>query len=221
MMQFILGSQSPRRRSLVQLIDYPLTTTAVSVDEDSITHPDPALNVVETARLKAAAITAQLPPPREHAILITADTTVAAGAIMLNKPANAADARRMLQLLRARKTHEVHTGLVLTDLNSGRTQMAVHTAVVTMRAYTDAEIDAYVATGDPMDKAGAYAIQHPIFQPVAALEGCFLGVMGISICHLLHLLAAWELPLRANPTALHAAHASFTTCPLLQTVPWG
>jgi MAF protein len=199
---------------LIQLLGHPVTVTSANVDEDSVTHPDPAVNVVQTADLKAMTIAAQTPPQTERTIILTADTTVALDEQMLNKPANAAEAIDMLNDLRDR-THEVHTGVVLLDAASGEKVTGVHTAVVTMRPYTDAEIAAYVATGDPLDKAGAYAIQHPIFRPVARLDGCYLGVMGLSLCHLLHLLRPWEVAMLADLTAVHQAHQHYP-CPLYQ-----
>ncbi len=86
-----------------------------------------------------------------------------------------------------------------------------------MRSYSDQEIIDYIATGDPLDKAGAYAIQHPQFQPVAQLEGCFLGVMGLSICHLLQLLSQMNVPMIANMTLLNAAH-QYYHCPLFDKI---
>ena len=93
----------------------------------------------------------------------------------------------------------------------------MHTTTVTMRAYTDAEIDAYVATGDPLDKAGAYAIQHPFFNPVAALDGSYLTVVGLSLCGLIAALAAFGVPCHAARESLLAAHDGYP-CPLLEQV---
>ncbi len=86
-----------------------------------------------------------------------------------------------------------------------------------MRNYSDDEITAYIATGDPMDKAGAYAIQHPIFRPVKELTGCFTGVMGLSLCHLLQRLHQFGVPMRAELAALREAHQQFP-CPLLEQI---
>ena len=122
----------------------------------------------------------------------------------------------MLRALRNRP-HEVHTGVVLTALPTGREVSGVNTAVVTMRNYSDAEIAAYIASGDPMDKAGAYAIQHPGFRPVARLEGCFTGVMGLSVCHLVQLFSELELMVKAEKTAVAAAHHHYP-CPLFDEI---
>lgn len=208
--RFLLGSQSPRRRQLVQLLGYPVDTAVADADEESIQTPDPQQNVIDTALLKSELIRQQH-PSHGRTLLITADTTVAFGQQMLNKPKDEADAARMLRLLRG-TPHQVHTGIVLYDMASGRQTTAVSTAQIIMRNYTDDEIAAYIATGDPMDKAGAYAVQHQQFRPAAAVEGCFLNVIGLPICLLIQLLQTWEVPLRADPTAVAHAHLGHA-CP--------
>lgn len=207
MIPIILASASPRRQALIRLLRRPIHVQVADVDEESVTHPDPAVNVVETARLKAETVAAQL---REPALIIAADTTVALGREMLNKPAGPAEARAMLRRLRGR-THQVHTGIALLDTAQERSATTVSTTEVTMRAYTDAEIAAYVASGDPLDKAGAYAIQHSGFRPVAALEGCFTGVVGLSLCRLLAALDQVGVDL-SLPVA-RASH-DYEACPL-------
>lgn len=210
MIKLILASQSPRRRALLGALGYPFEAISADVDESQVTVPSPALNVVGTARLKAAAMAERLrdKPGYENVVIVAADTTVALDERMLGKPSDAAEARQMLAALRNR-THEVHTGAVLLELATGREVSGVNTAVVFMRDYTDAEIDAYVAGGDPLDKAGAYAIQHPGFRPVAHLDGCFTGVMGLSLCHLAQLMAQLGLPDRADLTAVRQAHQDY------------
>jgi len=123
----------------------------------------------------------------------------------MGKPAGPDEAGDMLRALRGR-THEVHTAVCVLEPAAGRELVSVHSAAVTMRAYSDAEIDAYIATGDPFDKAGAYAIQHPVFQPVARLAGCFLGVVGLSLCDLIPLLRQLDVPDRFDPAALVDTH---------------
>lgn len=221
--EFILASQSPRRRELIQLLGFPFQVMVADADEDSITVPDPALNVVQTAQLKSAKIAAQLNlsalPPQM--LILAADTTVAFAGEMLNKPANEAEARQMLKKLRHAK-HEVHTGFVLLEPSSGREWHGVSTAVVTMRPYSDAEIDAYIATGDPLDKAGAYAIQHPQFQPVAHLQGCYCNVMGLPVCDLIVTLGQFmgsgdDQLMPWDFTAVQQAHLHYA-CPTLTTL---
>jgi septum formation protein len=135
---------------------------------------------------------------------------------ILGKPDDADTAVHTLRQLR-RQRHHVHTGMVLVDLATGRTLEEVTTVPVTMRNYSDAEIDAYVATGDPLDKAGAYAIQHPVFQPVARLEGCYLGVMGLSICHLVQLLRQLDVTVTADRQRLYRVHDGYP-CPYLPEI---
>jgi nucleoside triphosphate pyrophosphatase len=215
---FILASQSPRRRELIQLLGYPFQVMVADVDEESVTEADPAVNVVQTAQLKAAEIAAQLAgsPLPANTFIVAADTTVAFAGEMLNKPVNAAEAHFMLQRLRS-KQHEVHTGMVLLEPKSGREWRGVNTAVVTMRHYSDEEIEAYVASGDPLDKAGAYAIQHPQFRPVAQLNGCYCGVMGLSVCDLIMALTQFNVQVPMDLTAVHQAHLHYP-CPTLASL---
>ena len=180
MTRLVLASGSPRRRELIQLLGLTLSVATADVDEESVTDPDPQRNVIETARIKAAAVARTLAEP---AIVIGADTTVVCDGAMLNKPGDAAEATAMLRLLRGR-THQVHTGLALLATAGGRWVTDVATIDVPMRAYTDTEIAAYVATGDPFDKAGGYAIQQRDFHPVVNLSGCYAGVVGLPLCHL-------------------------------------
>lgn len=210
MTELVLASQSPRRRALLGLLGYSFVVMAADVDEASITDPDPAVNVAATAVLKAHAVAQRLEP--DERVLIAADTTVALAGQMLGKPKDAEEAVWMLQALRNR-THEVYTGCVLLDLGRGRQLELVATAVVTMRNYSNAEIMAYVASGDPLDKAGAYAVQHPVFQPASRIEGCYTAVMGLPVCDLILALDEWGLPRRADLTAVYHAHQNYS-CPI-------
>lgn len=218
MVELILASQSPRRRELIKLLGYSVQAVSADVDEASVTEPDAAVNVVGTARLKAVKIAEQWRQSNgnDDVVIVAADTTVALAGEMLGKPVDVADAWRMLKALR-NCSHEVHTGVVLLALGSGREVSGVNTAVVTMRDYSNVEIEAYIASGDPMDKAGAYAIQHPTFQPVARLDGCFTGVMGLSICHLLQLFSQLGVAMQADLTAVTDAHQHFP-CLLLDEI---
>jgi septum formation protein len=185
--ELILASASPRRRELMQSLGLPFTIRPADVDEESVTDPDPVANVRQTAALKAGAVAAALAaeagPQAPEAILVAADTTVALDGRMLAKPSGVDEAWQMLQLLRGRR-HQVYTGITLLHLSSGRIMEDVAATAVTMRDYSDAEIAAYIATGDPLDKAGAYAIQHAQFRPAAALDGCYANVVGLPLCHL-------------------------------------
>lgn len=210
--QLLLASQSPRRRQLIQLLNYPVQVITADVDERSITHPNPATNVVQTAELKAHTIAKTLNLQIPSSIMIAADTTVALNGRMLGKPADEAEAWQMLIDLRD-QVHQVHTGLFLIDLRTGQEISGVNTAVVTMRSYTNEEIAAYIATNDPMDKAGAYAVQHPVFRPVAHIEGCYLCVVGLPVCYLIQLLNQLDMPVLADETVVWQAHQGYT-CPV-------
>ncbi len=217
--KLILASQSPRRRELIRLLGLPFESMVADVDESSVTNGVPSLNVVETAQLKSNTIANRFfrQSKDNGTWIIAADTTVALDGVMLNKPIDANDAYGMLVALRNR-SHKVHTGMVLHCPATGAEVTAVTSATVFMRNYSDAEIAAYVASGDPLDKAGAYAIQHPGFQPVAKLSGCFLGVMGLSICHLIQLMAQVGLERRGELTAVLSAHQQYQVCPIFPQI---
>ncbi len=154
----------------------------------------------------------QRPSGSDRVLILAADTTVSLDTQMLGKPLDSAHAVRMLCALRGRE-HEVYTGMSLVDVHTGQEETAVHCASVTMRPYSDEQIERYAASGDPLDKAGAYAIQHPWFRPAADLQGCYLGVMGLSICQLIQLASNLDVPHLADLGALHEAHHHFP-CPL-------
>lgn len=206
----ILASQSPRRRQLLGLLGYAYRSVAADADETAVSDRNPAIDAWKTAQLKTAVIAAQFP----SALIIGADTNVALDGELLGKPVDAADARRMLRALRGR-THHVNSGVCILDARTGREVVDTHSAMVTMRDYSDAEIEAYIATGDPIDKAGAYAIQHPVFRPVAMMEGCYTGVMGLSICRLIQVLADFGLPVLAEKTAVSHSHDGYF-CPVFE-----
>ena len=187
--RFILASQSPRRRQLLALLGYPFEVVVPDVDEDVHLDAVPATYVLRTAQQKAEAVarlrpTAAITP---RSIVIAADTTVALDGAILGKPADADEARRMLLALRGR-AHDVHTGVCLVDAAGGREVAAVHSTVVAMRDYSAAEIDAYVATGDPLDKAGAYAIQGKAAAFITEIHGSYTNVVGLPLAEVAALL---------------------------------
>ena len=157
----------------------PFEVSPANITEIRKPEEPPVDYVLRLAQHKAAAIA-----DARAGLVIAADTTVADGNEVLEKPADPADARRMLQQLRGRR-HHVYTGIALIDTHSGRSYDSVCHTEVPMRNYSNAELTAYIGTGDPMDKAGAYGIQHPGFHPVEELQGCFASVMGLPLCHLL------------------------------------
>ncbi len=187
-----LASASPRRSQLLSAAGIAFERFVVPGDEDALSaaYRGPLLQLGEyLAQQKAqatwSALRAQSKPVGR---VLASDTTVLLGGRSLAKPANLAEAEEMLRALRGRE-HTVATGVALLDPARGVLRSATSATRVRMRDYSDAEIAAYVATGDPLDKAGAYSIQHPDFQPVASLAGCHLGVIGLPVCLVSALLA--------------------------------
>ena len=212
MIKLILASQSPRRKELLKLLNIPFISVPAHADEDSVTVADPVLNVQQTAVLKADIVTTSWENnPNLQEILIAADTTVSFAGQMLNKPIDKEDAQRMLSMM-CNRQHEVHTGFVIRDLANGAEYIGVSTAVVTMRNYSQKEISEYIATGDPMDKAGSYAIQNQAFHPVKNLDGCFLNVMGLPLCELIIAMRQFGLNPNFLDTAVIKEHQHFP-CP--------
>ncbi len=171
----ILASASPRRRELLAALGVAFQVRPSNVDETPLPGETPLDTQHRITLLKARAANS------DHDIVIAADTTVLLDGDMLNKPADAEAARRMLRRLRGR-THEVQSCVVVK--HGAQERMEIVSSLVIMRDYTDDEIEAYIATGDPFDKAGAYAVQHPGFHPVAEIRGCPLNVIGLPLCAL-------------------------------------
>jgi MAF protein len=157
------------------------------VDESLSANESPSDYVLRLAETKARAI-----PADADQVVLAADTTVVSGSDILGKPKDSAEATAMLKQLRGR-THQVYTGIALFRPRTGLLLKDLCVTDVPMREYSDEEIDAYVRTGDPLDKAGAYAIQHPEFKPVAQMDGCFASVMGLPVCHVIRLMRIMEL----------------------------
>lgn len=128
----------------------------------------------------------------QGAIVLGADTEVVLDGRLLGKPRDAADATRILKALRGR-IHEVITGVALVEAPAGREETAAVTTRVRMGGYTDAEIEAYVATGEPLDKAGAYAVQGLGGRLIAQVDGCFSNVVGLPVTTTRRLLERWGL----------------------------
>jgi len=180
----LLASASPRRCELLARLGLSFNVVPADVDETPLPGETPAELARRLAASKAAAVLADRP----SAIVLAADTVVSHEGQALGKPVDAADAVRLLQGLRGRG-HEVITAVCLARSGHPPLTAASRTAVW-MRSYTDAEIAAYVATGDPFDKAGAYAIQHPQFRPVARLVGSYTNVVGLPLSLVAPLLRA-------------------------------
>jgi septum formation protein len=196
MTKLLLASGSPRRRELLNLLGLDFEVTSPSVDEVPLADEPPVSLVARLSRAKARAACPSSSPDAavyRRTIVVACDTVVALDGELLGKPGDAIEATTMLRRLRQRSSHAVYSAITLLALNTGRITTDVAETQVTMRAYTDAEIVAYVASGDPLDKAGAYAIQHAGFRPVAGLQGCYANVMGLPLCHLTRCLRAWGI----------------------------
>jgi septum formation protein len=187
----ILASNSPRRQELLGVLGVPFRIRAAPVDETELPGEAPAAMVARLARRKAEAVALE---PDE--LLLAADTTVELDGVVLGKPAGEADARRMLEALRGRP-HAVHSAIALRA--AGREHGEVVTTAVVMRPYSAADLAAYLSSGSPMDKAGAYGIQDEPFAPCERIDGCYLNVMGLPLCHVARALRAWGMALPHLP----------------------
>lgn len=197
----LLASNSPRRKQLLALGGWSYRVQPAEVDETPLPGEPADAYVLRLAESKARAAAALQP----EELVLAADTTVVDTGYLLGKPRHAGEAREMLRRLRGR-THQVFTALSVLHTPSGRLLTDLCVTDVPMRPYSDAEIEAYIASGDPLDKAGAYAIQHPGFHPVEALAGCYANVVGLPLCHLARTLCKLGLPPRSDlPQACQAA----------------
>lgn len=185
----ILASNSPRRQQLLALGGWTFSVFVADVDESQQPGEVPGDYVLRVAEMKARKTAEKV---HANKVIIAADTAVVDGGDILGKPRDEQDAIRMLKRLRGH-THQVYTGLALLRVGDDYSLTDLTVTDVPMRAYSDDEIDAYVQTGDPLDKAGAYAIQHPRFHPVENLNGCFASVMGLPLCRLAWLLQQFDI----------------------------
>lgn len=191
--RLILASGSPRRRQLLPLLGLPFVVKTASVDERALDGEVATELVLRVSQAKALAVN----DVRTDELVVAADTIVVLDGDVLGKPADADDAAQMLRRLRGR-AHIVYSGVSLWHRARRRMVCELAASTVWMRDYTDAEIASYVESGNPLDKAGAYAIQHPGFDPVTGVEGCGLGVMGLPLCHLGRGLAQLGIVVPAN-----------------------
>jgi MAF protein len=188
--KLVLASASPRRRRLFSLLEVPFVTTAAYVDEESEEGESPQEMVCRLSLAKARAVAPSYP----GGLIVAADTIVVLDGEVLGKPTDEAEAVAMLRRLRGRK-HIVLSGVMVYHPASERAITELAESTVWMRAYAEEEVTSYAASGDPLDKAGAYAIQHRNFSPVERIEGCYASVMGLPLCHLARALAQLGLTL--------------------------
>lgn len=182
MKKLLLASASPRRASLLKLLGVAFDIVPSGASEDLATPLPPNQHVVEIAQRKMQHVAKHHP----NVLVLGADTVVALGNDILEKPKDHAHAKHMLAQLSG-QTHQVYTGLSLIDTASGQMATEVAKTDVVMRTLTPTEIGAYVATGEPMDKAGAYAIQGRAAIFVESISGCFFNVVGLPLTSFWHL----------------------------------
>lgn len=190
----VLASSSPRRQAFLHELGLAFEVQIADIDETPEPNEDPVVLAQRLAVRKAGAVAMRF-DTSEPALIVAGDTVVALGNLLLGKPKHDEEAVKMLRLLRNR-VHQVHSAicvLAASGADAATPIVRINTTNVWMRDYSDAEIDAYVATGDPLDKAGGYAIQHPTFAPVARLDGCLSSVIGLPLADLRQLLMAHGL----------------------------
>lgn len=179
--RLILASSSPRRQELIRLLGLRVPIEVQSSDADETVPADwaPPRIVEELALRKAQAVRSQLPREAAAAVLLGADTIVVLDGQVLGKPQDAADAIRMLERLQGRP-HEVYSGVALLDTN-GRELISHAVTRVYMKSLDSTRIERYVASGEPLDKAGAYGIQGAAAAFVERIEGCYFNVVGLPV----------------------------------------
>ncbi|MCC6742247.1 MAG: septum formation inhibitor Maf [Acidobacteria bacterium] len=172
--RFILASASPRRSEILTTLGLQFDVRPADIDERQLAGESPQQFVMRTANAKAEAISKDV----REGVIIGADTAVVIDGQPLGKPADTEDARRMLRMLSGR-WHAVITGLSVLDAATGRHSADVEKTLVRFRDLTDAEIDDYIASGEPADKAGAYAIQGRGMLFVTEIAGNYQNVVGL------------------------------------------
>jgi len=203
----ILASNSPRRRQLIQLLGIPFEVHPEDVDESQLDGENAEDYVRRLARSKAEATVGKYAD-----LVVAADTIVVDGEAVLGKPTDATDACAMLTRLRSRQ-HQVFSAFALYKGTSLLTPVEVCKTGVFMRRYSDTEMEEYIASGDPLDKAGGYGIQNRSFKPVTSLNGCYASVMGLPLCHLTRTLLRHGIAITADVPALCQAMLDYR-CPV-------
>ena len=173
----VLASKSPRRRELLGIAGFMFSVISADVDETPLDGEPPRDYTLRVSKKKANAVIDYV---NGYPLILAADTTVAYGETIFGKPTNAKEAEAMLVALRGR-THQVHTAVVVLDSKTNQMESEIATTDVPMRNFTDQEIADYIASGDPFDKAGSYAIQNEAFHPVDHIEGSYHNVVGFPV----------------------------------------
>jgi septum formation protein len=201
-MKLILASASPRRRELLRQCGIDCDDLPVSADELALEGEAPEETALRLAREKARLALGRL--NGRGGLILAADTVVADGGQMLGKPRDVHQAEAFLLQLRGRE-HRVITGICLLRTPGGEETTDTAVTAVRMRKYSTIELAEYLASGDALDKAGAYAIQHPSFRPVGSITGCYTNVVGLPLCRVYALLeGAGETPEHPLPEGCRA-----------------
>jgi len=208
--RLILASRSPRRRQLLAHLGLPFRVVVPRVEEDVA--PSSSGRPEELAEALALAKAEAVARAESEGIVIAADTIVVDGDAILGKPADGSEAAATIRRLRG-KTHRVITGLAVVDAGSSQRTASHVVTAVRMRHYSDGEIAAYVARGEPLDKAGAYAIQDEQFHPVASYDGCYCNVVGLPLKALVSLLRRAGLDIRLD--SLEDLPPECAACPIV------
>ena len=188
-MRLILASSSPRRRELLRNAGFEFEVVPSEADETYRKDESPSANAERIARLKAEAVARRL--GTADAVVLAADTLVVVGDEVLGKPRSPEEARVMLEKLSGR-AHEVISGVALANSSGNRSLVAHETTRVHFRPLSADEITLYVVSGEPRDKAGAYAIQGRASRFVTRIEGCYFNVMGLPVALVDSLLRQWR-----------------------------
>ncbi len=189
-MRLILASSSPRRCEVLRNAGFEFEVVPSEADEAYHSAEAPAANAERIARLKAETVARRF-GPADDVVVLAADTIVIVGSEVLGKPRSPEDARAMLEKLSGR-AHEVISGVAVASPGGKRMLVAHETTRVYFRRLDAEEIAAYVATGEPLDKAGAYAVQGRAARFVTRIEGCYFNVMGLPVALVDSLLRRWR-----------------------------
>ena len=190
MSRLVLASSSPRRQELLRNAGFTFEVVPSRIDEDNHPDADPIAHAERLAQLKAEEV-AQRFAPEEDVVVLGADTVVVAEGTVLGKPRSPEEAAAMLEKLSGRE-HQVITGVALLAPGGSRRAVDHETTRVFFRPLTRQEIEDYAASGEPLDKAGAYAIQGRAGRFVTRLEGCYFNVMGLPVALVDRLVREWE-----------------------------
>ena len=198
----LLASSSPRRRELLTQVGFSFQVVSLPIAEDIRRGEDPVLYTQRLARTKAEIVfrahNVRATAAGDSLLVLGADTIVVCDTHILGKPADPADAIRMLNLLSGR-THQVITGVCV--VSAAGVEIAAETTSVTMRTLSRQEILDYIATGEPVDKAGAYAIQGRAARWIPHISGCYFNVVGLPLALVANLVEGMEEKLASSQTS--------------------